>query len=447
MRQAQRIAGRVLFAGVLGLLLAWQPIVRSTAPAIPPPLRMNEIQVIGSHNSYKGAIEPSLMKMLMARDSARFIPLDYQHVPLTQQLDLGLRKLELDVVFDPQGGRFANPLGLQMVEQQGNTPLPFDLEGKMKKPGFKVLHVQDIDFRSNCLQLRDCLREIKAWSDAHPRHLPIVISFNAKTDVIERPGFTRPLPFTSAAFDSLDAQLVAVFPKSRLITPDLVRGKFPTLEAAVKARQWPALDEARGKVLFVLDEGGEKRATYIQGHSSLRGRIMFVNAGPGQPEAAFIILNDPVQYQDSIQQLVRMGYLVRTRADEGTREARSGDYRRLEAALSSGAQFISTDYYLPDKRFPEQYRVRLPNGEVARCNPVLRSGGCVQENSNSRPLLSAFLQKLWTYEMLPIYYLGCSACSFAERSCHAEQRKGAFEMRFSTIRLATTLSEATDGTT
>ncbi len=358
---------------ILALATSWMPRSSTEGAA---PVRMNEIQVIGSHNSYKGAIEPALLNRLLARDSARFISLDYQHVSLTQQLDLGLRKLELDVVFDPQGGRFAQPLGLQLVKRQGGTPLPFDPDNVMREPGFKVLHVQDIDFRSSCLRLRDCLQEIEAWSDAHPRHLPIAISFNAKTDRIDQPGFTQPLPFTAAAFDSLDAELRSVFAKERMITPDLVRGKFPTLEAAAKARQWPTLEAARGKVLFVLEEGGEKLATYVQGHPSLRGRVMFVNARPGQPEAAFVILNDPVQFQDSIQKLVRSGYLVRTRADEGTLEARKGDFRRLEAALSSGAQFISTDYYLPDKRFNSAYQVQLPKRAVARCNPILRPGGC-----------------------------------------------------------------------
>jgi hypothetical protein len=33
----------------------------------------------------------------------------------------------------------------------------------------------------------------------------------------------EPLPFTSAAFDSLDAELMAVFLQSRTITPDLVK--------------------------------------------------------------------------------------------------------------------------------------------------------------------------------------------------------------------------------
>ncbi len=111
---------------------------------------------------------------------------------------------------------------------------------------------------------------------------------------------------------------------------------------------------------------------------------MFVNAPPGRPEAAFVILNDPVQYQDSIQKLVRSGYLVRTRADEGTKEARQGDYRRLEAALSSGAQFISTDCYLPDERFRTHYQVQLSGKGVARCNPVNKPAQCTNASLSLR---------------------------------------------------------------
>jgi len=365
-----------LLAIFLGGVIACQPFVPSTKKGKEESIRLNEFQVIGSHNSYKGAIEPALFQLLMAQDSVRSLSLDYQHVPLSQQLDLGLRKLELDVVHDPVGGRYAKPLGLALVKQKGLVPLPFDPQGKMKEPGFKILHVQDIDFRSNCLLLKDCLREIKEWSAAHPTHLPIVISFNAKSDTIDRAGFTRPLPFTPAAFDSLDAEIKSVFADDRLITPDKVRGRFATLEAAVKARNWPTIADSRGKFLLVLDEVGGKQASYLQGHPSLRGRVMFVNASPGSPEAAFLIMNDPIQFQDSIKSLVGKGYLVRTRADDGTKEARTGNYRRYEAALTSGAQFISTDYYLPDPRFGTNFMIQLPGKKTARCNPVSRPQGC-----------------------------------------------------------------------
>jgi hypothetical protein len=333
------------------------------------PLKMNQIQVLGSHNSYKQAIEPVLMQYLVQQDSS-LLSLDYKHLSLSRQLDMGLRKLEIDVLHDSEGGKFAKPLGLSLIQNSGGKPLPFDTLGKMNKPGFKVLHVQDIDFRSHCLCLTDCLEELKEWSEAHPTHLPIAISFNAKTSNIDRPGFTKLLPFTKGAYDSLDQEILSVLTKARIITPDDVRGDFTTLEEAVLNNNWPTLVEAKGKFLFVLDEGVEKQQPYLQEHASLKERVMFVNAAPGNPEAGFIILNNPIAHQDSIQQLVRKGYIVRTRADADTKEARLGDYTRFEAALTSGAQFISTDYYVVDDRLGTNYQINMPNDVIARCNPV-----------------------------------------------------------------------------
>lgn len=94
---------------------------------------------------------------------------------------------------------------------------------------------------------------------------------------------------------------------------------------------------------------------------------MFVNQTEGHAEAAFRIVNDPKQDWAYIQYLVRSGYYVRTRADADTVEARKADYSRLRMALISGAQLISTDYYVPDARFVGGYVVRLP----ARWNSLL----------------------------------------------------------------------------
>src|SRR5215472_8690032 len=62
-------------------------------------LKMNQIQVIGSHNSYKAAITPQEMARLRARNPKAADTLDYSHEPLTQQLDAGARQLELDFVY------------------------------------------------------------------------------------------------------------------------------------------------------------------------------------------------------------------------------------------------------------------------------------------------------------------------------------------------------------
>src|SRR5262249_51205778 len=80
-------------------------------------------------------------------------------------------------------------------------------------------------------------------------------------------------------------------------------------------------------------------------------------------------INDPIKDFDRIQRLVRDGFLVRTRSDADTRQARANEVTQRDKALASGAQFVSTDYPEPDRRF-SGYCVRLPGGVVARSNPV-----------------------------------------------------------------------------
>ena len=58
-----------------------------------------------------------------------------------------------------------------------------------------------------------------------------------------------------------------------------------------------------------------------------------------------------------------------------TLEARSGKTERREAALGSGAQYVSTDYMQPDPRFPG-YSARLPDGTTTVCNPVRAQKQC-----------------------------------------------------------------------
>jgi len=66
--------------------------------------------------------------------------------------------------------------------------------------------------------------------------------------------------------------------------------------------------------------------------------------------------NDPVEGFARIQELVKAGFLVRTRADSDTAEARANDTRSRDQALASGAQFISTDYPEPNRLFSPYLR-------------------------------------------------------------------------------------------
>ena len=333
-------------------------------------LHINQIQVIGSHNSYHAGIAPNEMKIWLAKNPDAFKGLDYQHQPLTQQLDSGVRQIELDIYADSQGGKYAHPNGPHMVEAAGLPPdPPFDPDHVMDKPGFKVMHMQDIDYRSNCEPFTACLKEVRQWSHAHPRHIPVFILVETKEGK-PRPGvqMTVPEPFTESTFDALDAEIRSVFPARELITPDDVRGHYETLNQAVLAGNWPALAHARGKVIFLMDQR-PVGPVYLAGHSSLRGRVLFTNAEPGEPDAAFIERNDGPAAD--ITALVKKGYLVRTRTDADTKEARTNDTARRDSMMTSGAQILSTDYPVNEPaRWPGNFVVTLPGKEPARANPV-----------------------------------------------------------------------------
>ncbi len=367
---------------------------------LPNNTRINEIQVLGSHNSYSAGMDPQVQALFVAKASALFenfmdkmppeaqaryreehpnaVALDemlrYKHPKLTQQLDAGLRSLEIDINPDPKGGNYTDPAAYRILRAQGAVNLlPFD-NRDLDKPGFKVLHIPDVDFRSNCPTLKICLSDVKSWSDAHPKHIPLFILIEAKTqDIPILPGATHTVPFSPALFDDLDREFLDVFPRDRIITPDDIRGHFATLNEAVRAKNWPKLHDARGKVLFLMltANGPAGAAGYLEGHPSLKGRIAFLRAEPGEDHAAFLLLDNAVTRYSEIKRYVRDGYLVRTRSDIETYEAKANDMSRALAAFEGGAQIVSTDFEMPGNGYGTSYIVRLPGGNSARPNPAI----------------------------------------------------------------------------
>jgi hypothetical protein len=339
-------------------------------------VHVNQIQVIGSHNSYHTGFAPSEHKLLEMNRAKVLRGLDYRHAPLGDQLSGGVRQVEIDVFNDPHGGKFAHPAIVKQVAAAGLPADPdFDPDHEMDKPGFKVMHVQDLDQRASCHLFTTCLSNIRDWSKAHPHHLPIFILVETKEGVPnEMPNAPKGDVFTPEIFDTLDAEIRSVFKPGEIVTPDEVRGHASTLNEAIRTEGWPTLAHTRGRVIFLLDQQ-HAGPVYAQGHSSLRGRLIFTNAVPGTPEAAFVEENDGTWAE--IDKLVKQGYLVRTRTDEATEQARTNDRARLDRALSSGAQMLSTDYPTSEPSPWTSYSVGLPGGLVARCNPMNKPAGCV----------------------------------------------------------------------
>ena len=335
-------------------------------------LRINQIQLVGTAESYKlrpSAAELGLIRMGSAEDAKE---LDFAEPPIADQLNLGARSLEFDVAYDPKGGLYAHPAGAMMAMELIGDKYARD----MAQPGFKVIHILDIDFNSNCMTLANCLDAVARWSRAHAGHLPIVIALRTNDDKTPMPGATHPQIFDARAFDALDAAILKVFRPDEIITPDAVQGNAPSLRDAVRTKGWPSLGESRGKILFLLDDSKEKAALYRGTRRSLERRTMFISTDRNSPAAGFVTVEDPTKAMGTIAGAVKAGFMVHTFADADTKEARAGSSARRDKAFASGAQVISTDFLIADPAIGK-YFVRLPKGHAGQCDVLFSPARCV----------------------------------------------------------------------
>ncbi len=292
-------------------------------------LRLHQLQAKGTHNSYHVAPGTGLIPEL-----------EYTHSPLDVQLaSQGVRQLELDVRHDKFQDRF------------------------------DVFH-ENFDEGTTCPTLEECLSLVKGWSDASPAHHPIFIQLELKDGTTEDGA--------EEYFAHLEAEVLAVFPRERVLTPDDVRGDAASVRDAITSKGWPALGEVRGKVVFFIDDHTPVRTYYTHGDKDLDGRLMFIDSEPSDPWAGILLANDPIGDAARIEESVGLGLLVRTRADSGTEEALMGDTSLRDAAFASGAHFVSTDYPAPVEGV--DYVVEVPGGTPSRCNPKTAPADCTSED-------------------------------------------------------------------
>jgi len=308
------------------------PIVPLAARTTPSPrgplddvLRVNHLQVKGTHNSYHVEAEGNIVPDWM-----------YTHAPLgTQMADQGVRAVELDANWDARCRRY------------------------------EVWHVGLIDEETTCFLLSECLTVLREWSDANPGHVPILVQIEAK-DPHDETAADR--------LDALDAEIRAFWPDAMRISPDDVRSARASVREGIVMDGWPTLGDARGKALFFLNDGGEMRDEYTADRTTLAGRAMFAEGGDGEPIESVLVLNSPTDAR--IATAVASGFLVRTRADSGGVEARANDRSRLDTALMSGAHIVTTDFPAPVEGL--DYVVEIPGGTPARCNPLSAPMECTE---------------------------------------------------------------------
>lgn len=316
-----------------------------------PPVdtKINQLQLIGSHNSYhvsigrEGLEAQAAVVSQLKMDAGDPLTNDYTHRPLDQQLDSGIRSFELD---------YTPP-----VRQNG---VAFA----------QVVHIPNLDPISTCPDLSACINIILKWTEQHPQRVIIPILLEAKDDL------------GSAELDLLDELLFKTVKRSQLFTPDDLRGQSATLKLAATTGAWPSVEATRGKLMFLMDNGGSTSEAYREGHPNLEGRAVFTTDGLNEDgslrdDAAALKINEPGDGKQ-IADLVSKGFFIRTRADASLVEAQANDTSRRAITFESGAQIVSTDFPPDEPEASTDYIVSFGGDSPGvRCNPVSARSQCV----------------------------------------------------------------------
>ena len=122
-------------------------------------LHLNDIQAVGTADSYKQRPSPAMLALVRRGSDDDVKALDFAQPPLAQQLDAGARSLEFDIAWDPKGGLYKYPAGAGMADEL----VPDEYIAAMATPGFKVVHILDVDFTTSCMTLAACLETVAAW--------------------------------------------------------------------------------------------------------------------------------------------------------------------------------------------------------------------------------------------------------------------------------------------
>jgi hypothetical protein len=289
-------------------------------------LRLNHLQVTGTHNSYH-------VQTAYPIDASH----KYTHKPLDQQLEGGVRTLELDL-------------------HAGDD-------------GMLVYHIFALDQQTTCTKLFDCLTVIKGWSDAHPKHTPIFVWFEIKNDT-SAPVVGKKIEDVG----DVDTEVRAVFPENQIITPAFVQSHYASLRDRVVVEGWPKLTDVAGKIMFVLLNRDDLTKGYTHEYKDLTGRLMFANTTSDQfelPWAVITKIDDPNDGTTaaaalSARMLVCTNVCSVDKADDVC-EA------NLSAAVANGFHMLEDDLPFPiDGR---SYYLHLPMGSPG-CNPATAPAGC-----------------------------------------------------------------------
>lgn len=285
----------------------------------------DRVQSIATHNSYVTApnlVQNTVLDLVRPGEAA---PLAYSHDPLWEQLEQGVRSIELDL----------------RVHSDGSL---------------RLTHVPLLANGSTAPDFVLALDELALWSSSHPGHLPITVLIEFKSDF----AYLDPslVAWSSDTLSQVDTAIIDGL-GDRVLRP-----------AELDGDTWPLVRDIRDRVLLIMHPDSHIERAY----SSLptADRVMFVARAGEKVDAAmvaaggpvFVVHNDPTPA--SIAPLVEAGAIVRTRADADLHT----DPAALARALESGAQVISTDFPAPIVQPGTGYSAGFPDAVLSRIDPA-----------------------------------------------------------------------------
>ena len=278
-------------------------------------VRLNDLAVIGTHNSYqrRRSLSNRLMDKILgrisfgrARDKSEF-----EMDTLTIQLEHGIRNLEIDI---------------ETVDDDGDI-------------SFIVTHNPITDNISSCFDFSKALEEVALWSDNNPRHLPVYLLIEPKGEV---PDIKNMQNFTLGYALELESIVRNVL-GDRLLTPADAMGEYSTFEEMRNADGWPTLKECSGKIIVLLHPCNITEE-YIKTDESIKSQAIFPMLRFGdvdKPYASFILENNPYDAARNNEIIVKENNLiVRTRADDYP----DFSNERYAETDKCGSNIITTDF-------------------------------------------------------------------------------------------------------
>lgn len=283
--------------------------------AVSDGVKYNEVAFIGTHNSYKLASTEEYARLYSALSDMTFGLVDADNAlfnmdTLTEQLELGLRSLEIDI---------------ETVVDKDDI-------------SFTVCHDPILDNTSSCYDFEKAIEEVKMWSDANPGHLPVTIIVEPKQGLLPVNGMRNFNLEYAKALDGLLREKLG----DTLLTPKEMMGDYESFKAMREADGWLSLGDTLGKVLVLLHDTGVTDA-YIRQDTSIKSQAMFPMLRFGdrnESYASFIIDNEPnAALKNNKESIDKCNLIVRTRTDSLPFFSDS----RYENAKKCGSQIISTD--------------------------------------------------------------------------------------------------------